>query len=358
MATDAIETAFLRTAEAQIASETPATPAIEPTVVTPTPAAQEATPTPTPTPTPTEVVSPTPIDSGVNIRKIETPEPTAAPTFDWKAEFKKEAGIDWEEAQKVIKAPKQEFTELAKRLNEAEKLGKTKEFLQMQSTDWDTEPEERIVKASLKKEYGLGDEDINQLFESRYKLNEEEFSPSEVATAKILLKADAAKFRQVLKSEQVAAFEGYKSPEPTAEQKEQQRLADIETQRIKAEAFELHGKLNELEVVLPDKGVAVTFPITTEQKEQMKPYLQDPQLIFNQFYSKEGKWDNQKWVRFVADMVTREQALPAMLSKYANSVLDEDVKQRKNFTLDKDGKQIPAATPEVDAELKKYFAVR
>lgn len=354
---DAVQIAFERTV-ASLEAETPTPTTIPAPEPTPTPQNNNEPPA-TPTEVVTEPTTPAPTpDSGVQIKKIEAPTEPTTPIFDWKAEFKKESGIDFEEAQKIIKAPKEEYTELAKRINAAEKAGKTKEFLRIQSTDWDSEPEERIVKSALKKEYGLSDEDIDQLFQSRYKLDEGEFSPSEVATAKILLKADAAKHRQSLKAEQIAAYEGFKPAEQTAEEKEAQRQNEIERDRLKAEAFDIHSKFNELEVALPDKGVAVTFPITPEQKEQMKPYLDNPAHIFDQFYTKEGKWNNQKWVKFVANMVTQEQALPAMLSKYANSVLDEDVKQRKNFTLDKSGNPVSSAAPaSSEDELKKYFAV-
>lgn len=343
---DAIQAAFERTvAGMEAENPAPTAPIVE------TPILEAPIVAPIAEVTPTEVV-----ETGAQVKKIEA-APEAPTVYDWKAEYEKATGRKFEEDEKVLKAPKEEFTELAKRLNIAEKAGKTKEFLKSQSTDWDSESEERIVKAAMKKEYGLGDEDINQLFASKYKTDEENNTEQEIAIAKILLKADAAKQRQILKSEQVAAFEGFKPQEQTAEQKENERLSIIERERVKAEVFDYHSKLNELEVALPDKGVAVTFPITQEQKKEMIPYLENPNHVFSKFYTKEGKWDSQKWVKFVANVVTQETAIPAMLSKYGNSVLDEDVKQRKNFTLDKTGNPVPAEVAKAEDELKKYFAV-
>lgn len=299
-----------------------------------------------------------------------TPPATPTPTKSFeeyiaeKTEGKFKA---WEDIDAVIKKasePKEpEFqNEWLKNAYEytEKKGGDLKEFLKIQTTDWDKVEATQLVKDQLAKENPkLDAEKLEKLFNHTYKLSEDA-DPSEQEIGKIKITSEAEKIREKLKAEQIQNLEpkGFKERQE-AEQKakdEAKRIADLkaENQRVweKAVAETIKDpKITHVVKTEDGREVAVEHVLDETETKQMREILNNPNTIFNNYKTEDGNVD---MVRFKRDMFMLKN-MDKMLARAAeNGIADFIKKDLKNANF-KDIVKVPGSKTDLKAAAEKVL---
>lgn len=308
-------------------------PAETPIVETPeTPTEQVETPSEQPTETPAVV--------------------TETPTKTWKDEFFENTGLQFsdEVVTKLKSEPKTyEFkSELAKRLEEIVPKGiSEKDFLKIQSVDWDEVTPESGMKSILAEQHkDLTKDEIEILFNRKYKipkpLDPDTHTEDEVAerdydikAAQIQLKSKWAQYREQKKAEQIKFGEPKQpSKEDLDAEAKRQELAN-KNYKNTIDAFEKSDAIT-MEVKDGEEVRKLTYKLNADEKAKAKYILERPHERFLElFFDKDGNINSNDFVETVYSIVGGKKLREALARDYAGELMGLDVMQRKNIDFTK-----------------------
>lgn len=238
--------------------------------------------------------------------------------------------------------------EEAKSFNEfAAKTGRSLEdYMFIQSFDTESMNPEEAIKLQLKLDNpSLDNEDIHNLFESKYKLDEDEYSEKEVRVSKSLLKADGIKAKQSLadlKSE-------WQKPQPKA-QDQPQEAPSLYQENFDVELKDSFEGIESLVFDLDSKGTEFEFKINEGQGEKLFQSNFNPNDPLARYRDSNGKVDSN---RFAEEMTLLDNIDVIVKSAYqqgASSALEKSVRDKKNIDLNQQNRP---ATPESNKSSQK-----
>lgn len=192
-----------------------------------------------------------------------------------------------------------EDPEIAKFIEFKEKTkGKSfNEFALYQSIDTSEMDNMSAVRLEMQMEYpDLNGQDIQELIDSKYKLDEDEYDESEVKRAKIMLKADGSKAKKKLetlrqdflipKQEETQAT----SPQQQTESQEEESVFD---DAWKSDMRKTVDGLNALQFKVEGSDDPFNVSISNEMKQQVKSLNESPENFFDRYIDQNDNWNHK-----------------------------------------------------------------
>jgi len=234
------------------------------------------------------------------------------------------------------------------------KGGDIAEYLRTQTADYDEMDELNIVKSHMKfKNQDLEGNDIDLLFDSEYKLDEDKYTEDEIRLSKIKLKRDAKAFKRELKTNQT------KSSTPSSYRQQEADKAKLE-ENARLWNDKIDKSLNDFKSIsfdINDKGEKFDFSLSEEDVNKVKSSNKNLAGFWNRYINEDG---SENISRLNKDMASLENldsivrsAFAQGLSKGKGDIID-DIKNPSYKPESKSGSnENLSIQQQIDAELRK-----
>ena len=234
------------------------------------------------------------------------------------------------------------------------KGGDVQEYLKTQTANYDEMDELALVKSHLKfNNQDLENDEVNLLFNSQYKLDEDVYTADEIKLSKIKLRSDAKKAKKELKSFQKESS----VPKQHREQVNNKKHAE-ETSRIWNEKIDKSlNDFKEISFDINDKGEKFAYSLSEEAVENIRTSNKNLSEFWNRYVNKDGSENITKLNKDMAtlnnlDSIVRS-AFAQGLSKGKGDVID-DIKNPSYTPETKNTPDKPLSMAEqIAAELRK-----
>jgi len=204
------------------------------------------------------------------------------------------------------------------------KGGDVQEYLKTQTADYDEMDELSLVKSHLKfSNQDLETDEVDLLFNSQYKLDEDIYTADEIKLSKIKLRSDSKKAKKELQSFQDKSA----VPKQHREQVNKQKQSE-ETQKLWAEKID--NSLSDFKNVdfdINDKGEKFSYALSEEAIENVRTSNKNLSDFWNRYVNKDGSENIAKLNKDMAtlnnlDSIVRS-AFTQGLSKGKGDIIDD-----------------------------------
>ena len=293
-------------------------------------------------------------ESPAKVEKEVVSEDTPAVSFDFEdALIEKSSGkySSYDElaeamAELETKASNTFANEQMARLNEyVAEGGDMMDFLTTQLTDYSEMSDIDVIKAQMKlTEKELTSEEINLLFEDSYKLNETQWSETEIKLAKIKLKRDANKARTDLIDFQK------KNSIPKSKVQEAENKAQIEAAQkewVKKVENSLRN-FKDIKVDIGDKGEKFSYSVSDDTIKSIRKTNKNLQKFWDRYINEDGTQDVNKLTREMAILNDFDNIVRSVYAQARSNGKEAVVKDLKN----------PSYTPESKPTAEKRLTIQ
>lgn len=293
-------------------------------------------------------------ESPAKVEKEVVSEDTPSVSFDFEdALIEKSSGkySSYDELAEAIteleaKASNTFANEQMARLNEyVAEGGDMMDFLTTQLTDYSEMSDIDVIKAQMKlTEKELTSEEINLLFEDSYKLDETQWSETEIKLAKIKLKRDANKARTDLIN-----FQKQNSI-PKSKAQEAENKAKIEAAQkewVKQVENSLRNFKN-IKVDIGDKGEKFTYSVSDDTIKSVRKTNKNLQKFWDRYINEDGTQDVDKLTRDMAILNDFDNIVRSVYAQARSNGKEAVVKDLKN----------PSYTPESKPTAEKRLTIQ
>ena len=293
-------------------------------------------------------------ESPAKVEKEVVSEDTPSVSFDFEdALIEKSSGkySSYDELAEAIteletKASNTFANEQMARLNEyVAEGGDMMDFLTTQLTDYSEMSDVDVIKAQMKlTEKELTSEEINLLFEDSYKLDETQWSETEIKLAKIKLKRDANKARTDL-----IDFQKQNSI-PKSKAQEAENKAKIEAAQkewVKQVENSLRNFKN-IKVDIGDKGEKFTYSVSDDTIKSVRKTNKNLQKFWDRYINEDGTQDVNKLTRDMAILNDFDNIVRSVYAQARSNGKEDVVKDLKN----------PSYTPESKPTAEKRLTIQ
>lgn len=249
--------------------------------------------------------------------------------------------------EKIVDKPIEYASEVAKALDDFKrKGGNEKEFLRVQSTNWDEVSAESIIKEQLKAKYPKATQhQIDLQFKKKYDfkegLSEEELTndiKDEVELARLSLESDADEIRATRKAEQIKILD-IQPAQPTAAEIEEERKSLEYKNAWDAKAPITVGNFKELKFSIPYKDEAgnektydLTHDVEAEYKESLIDFVKNPKEIFSLFTDENGLLKQEDLFEAAYYAKNKQKIVAGIANKFAGEVKEAFIKENLKNT--------------------------
>ena len=293
-------------------------------------------------------------ESPAKVEKEVVSEDTPSVSFDFEdALIEKSSGkySSYDElaeamAELETKASNTFANEQMARLNEyVAEGGDMMDFLTTQLTDYSEMSDVDVIKAQMKlTEKELTSEEINLLFEDSYKLNETQWSETEIKLAKIKLKRDANKARTDLIDFQK------KNSIPKSKAQEAENKAQIEAAQkewVKKVEASLRN-FKDIKVDIGDKGEKFSYSVSDDTIKSIRKTNKNLQKFWDRYINEDGTQDVNKLTREMAILNDFDNIVRSVYAQARSNGKEAVVKDLKN----------PSYTPESKPTAEKRLTIQ
>tara|TARA_R100000005_G_C4991601_1_gene198930 strand:+ start:470 stop:1642 length:1173 start_codon:yes stop_codon:yes gene_type:complete len=293
-------------------------------------------------------------ESPAKVEKEVVSEDTPSVSFDFEdALIEKSSGkySSYDElaeamAELETKASNTFANEQIARLNEyVAEGGDMMDFLTTQLTDYSEMSDVDVIKAQMKlTEKELTSEEINLLFEDSYKLNETQWSETEIKLAKIKLKRDANKARTDLIDFQK------KNSIPKSKAQEAENKAQIEAAQkewVKKVEASLRN-FKDIKVDIGDKGEKFSYSVSDDTIKSIRKTNKNLQKFWDRYINEDGTQDVNKLTREMAILNDFDNIVRSVYAQARSNGKEAVVKDLKN----------PSYTPESKPTAEKRLTIQ
>lgn len=293
-------------------------------------------------------------ESPAKVEKEVVSEDTPSVSFDFEdALIEKSSGkySSYDElaeamAELETKASNTFANEQIARLNEyVAEGGDIMDFLTTQLTDYSEMSDVDVIKAQMKlTEKELTSEEINLLFEDSYKLNETQWSETEIKLAKIKLKRDANKARTDLIDFQK------KNSIPKSKAQEAENKAQIEAAQkewVKKVEASLRN-FKDIKVDIGDKGEKFSYSVSDDTIKSIRKTNKNLQKFWDRYINEDGTQDVNKLTREMAILNDFDNIVRSVYAQARSNGKEAVVKDLKN----------PSYTPESKPTAEKRLTIQ
>ena len=293
-------------------------------------------------------------ESPAKVEKEVVSEDTPSVSFDFEdALIEKSSGkySSYDELAEAMteletKASNTFANEQMARLNEyVAEGGDMMDFLTTQLTDYSEMSDIDIIKAQMKlTEKELTSEEISLLFEDSYKLNETQWSDTEIKLAKIKLKRDANKARTDLINFQK------KNSIPKSKAQENENKAQIEAAQkewVKQVENSLRN-FKDIKVDIGDKGEKFSYNVSDDTIKSVRKTNKNLQKFWDRYINEEGTQDVNKLTREMAILNDFDNIVRSVYAQARSNGKEAVVKDLKN----------PSYTPESKPTADKRLTIQ
>ena len=293
-------------------------------------------------------------ESPAKVEKEVVSEDTPSVSFDFEdALIEKSSGkySSYDElaeamAELETKASNTFANEQMARLNEyVAEGGDMMDFLTTQLTDYSEMSDIDVIKAQMKlTEKELTSEEINLLFEDSYKLNETQWSETEIKLAKIKLKRDANKARTDLIDFQK------KNSIPKSKVQEAENKAQIEAAQkewVKKVENSLRN-FKDIKVDIGDKGEKFSYSVSDDTIKSIRKTNKNLQKFWDRYINEDGTQDVNKLTREMAILNDFDNIVRSVYAQARSNGKEAVVKDLKN----------PSYTPESKPTAEKRLTIQ
>jgi len=293
-------------------------------------------------------------ESPAKVEKEVVSEDTPSVSFDFEdALIEKSSGkySSYDElaeamAELETKASNTFANEQIARLNEyVAEGGDMMDFLTTQLTDYSEMSDIDVIKAQMKlTEKELTSEEINLLFEDSYKLNETQWSETEIKLAKIKLKRDANKARTDLIDFQK------KNSIPKSKAQEAENKAQVEAAQkewVKKVENSLRN-FKDIKVDIGDKGEKFSYSVSDDTIKSIRKTNKNLQKFWDRYINEDGTQDVNKLTREMAILNDFDNIVRSVYAQARSNGKEAVVKDLKN----------PSYTPESKPTAEKRLTIQ
>ena len=293
-------------------------------------------------------------ESPAKVEKEVVSEDTPSVSFDFEdALIEKSSGkySSYDELAEAMteletKASNTFANEQMARLNEyVAEGGDMMDFLTTQLTDYSEMSDIDIIKAQMKlTEKELTSEEISLLFEDSYKLNETQWSDTEIKLAKIKLKRDANKARTDLINFQK------KNSIPKSKAQENENKAQIEAAQkewVKQVENSLRN-FKDIKVDIGDKGEKFSYNVSDDTIKSVRKTNKNLQKFWDRYINEDGTQDVNKLTREMAILNDFDNIVRSVYAQARSNGKEAVVKDLKN----------PSYTPESKPTADKRLTIQ
>tara|TARA_R110002012_G_scaffold316089_2_gene530655 strand:+ start:3944 stop:5116 length:1173 start_codon:yes stop_codon:yes gene_type:complete len=293
-------------------------------------------------------------ESPAKVEKEVVSEDTPSVSFDFEdALIEKSSGkySSYDELAEAMteletKASNTFANEQMARLNEyVAEGGDMMDFLTTQLTDYSEMSDIDIIKAQMKlTEKELTSEEIGLLFEDSYKLNETQWSDTEIKLAKIKLKRDANKARTDLINFQK------KNSIPKSKAQENENKAQIEAAQkewVKQVENSLRN-FKDIKVDIGDKGEKFSYNVSDDTIKSVRKTNKNLQKFWDRYINEDGTQDVNKLTREMAILNDFDNIVRSVYAQARSNGKEAVVKDLKN----------PSYTPESKPTADKRLTIQ
>ena len=245
--------------------------------------------------------------------------------------------------------------EQMERLNDyVSKGGDVQEYLKTQTADYDEMDELALVKSHLKfNNQDLANDEVDLLFNSQYKLDEDIYTADEIKLSKIKLRSDSKKAKKELKKFQEESSVPKQHREKVNNKKQSEENARLWAEKIDKSLSDFKN----VDFDINDKGDKFSFSLSDEAVENVRTSNKNLSEFWNRYVNEDGSENIAKLNRDMAtlnnlDSIVRS-AFAQGLSKGKGDIIDDI----KNPSYSPDTKSSPdkplSIAEQIAAELRK-----
>mgnify|MGYP001253529846 CR=1 FL=1 len=224
------------------------------------------------------------------------------------------------------------------------KGGNVDEFLRTQTANYDEMDETDIIKSHIKfNNQDLSNDEIDLLFKSKYKLDEDVHTPDEIKLSKIKIKSDSKKAKSELKKFQ----KDNAVPKQHREKVNNDKMTEASMKLWHDKIDESLSDFKSVDFDINDKGDKFSYSLNNEAVDNVKSSTKNLSSFWNRYVNKDGSENIAK--------LSKEMAVLENLDSIIRSAYAQGVSEGKGNVIE-DIKN-PSYTPDNSADTSKPLSI-
>tara|TARA_R110002167_G_scaffold267863_2_gene474503 strand:- start:662 stop:1729 length:1068 start_codon:yes stop_codon:yes gene_type:complete len=246
-----------------------------------------------------------------------------------KSEGKYETYEQIEEALNAAKGSSVSFAnEQIEKLNEyVAKGGDVSEYLRTQTADYSEMDESSVVKASMRfNNPDLDNEDIDLLFQDKYKLDEDEYTDSEIRLSKIKLKQAS----KLAKSELIKFQQENSTPQSFQNAEADKAQLESNARQWSAKVDDSIKEFKSVDFEINSKGETFSFELNEKALDTVSHSTKNLGEFWNRYVNKDGSENITKLARDMASLDNLDSIVRNAYAQGASGGKEDVIKDIKN----------------------------